>query len=150
MLCTCDFFKLYISIRAVGIIFTELVNTLPLVTQNSNAHQLSHLVKILKWRTEDLVDVNNYLRESGYNQNVGNQLKSSSKSYAVTNTVAELRKVFPQFTLSMLDLVASCLQLNPANRKNAEQLLHMKFFTEGRFSFHIDKLLEIRIKNDKM
>jgi hypothetical protein len=28
--------------------------------------------------------------------------------------------------------------------------LHMKFFTEGRFSFHIDKLLEIRIKNDKM
>lgn len=121
-----------------------------MVTQNSNAHQLSHLVKILKWKADDLVDVNNYLRKFGFDQNVGTHLKSSSKSYNVANTVTELRKVLPRFTLSMLDLVASCLQLNPANRKNAAQLLHMKFFTKGRFSLYFDKLLEIRIKNEKM
>lgn len=129
---------------------TELVDTLPLVTQNSNARQLSSLGKLLKWGADELVDVHKYLNKSGVDRNLRTQPGSSSKSYTVANTAAELRKMFPRWTSSILDLVTNCLQLKPENRKTAAQLLNMKFFTGGRFSLNFDELLEFKIKNDNM
>lgn len=139
---------MYNRTHVVGIILTELVSGYPLVTENSEENQFSCLAEELKWGADDLVDFSEKCRNSGIIRNF--EQRSSSKSYAVANTATDLRKLFPMWTRSMLDIVSNCLQLNPVNRKNATQLLNMKFFTQENFALKFDKLLESKIKQDNL
>ncbi|XP_025207209.1 probable cell division protein kinase ECU08_0230 [Melanaphis sacchari] len=137
-----------VDIWSVGILFTELVNKMPLVTEDTIISQLYGITKILGNNNCDLAVVDKYLRKHGFSLNLEANFKPLSQSYTVSKTAMALRKVYDWWPTHLMEIVTYCLQFNPNNRKNAVQLLDMKFFTAGTFLLRFNKELNIKLKND--
>lgn len=116
----------------LGILFTELTSQYPLVTEETIIQQLYGIANILCCEGIDLAPIGKYLKKHGTSLNIKkHRQKLSSKSYIVTNTAIALQKVYKEWPTCLLEIVAHCLQLNPVHRKNAKQLLSMKFFASN-------------------
>lgn len=143
------FLYLYLFILLLGILFTELTSQYPLVTEETIINQLYGIASILCCEGIDVTPIDKYLKKHGTSLNMKkHRQKISSKSYTITNTALVLKKVYNQWPTCLLEIVAHCLQLNPVYRKNAEQLLNMKFFTVGTFTSNLNKELKIKLKHD--
>lgn len=129
--------------------FTELVNQIPLVTKHTTVSQLYGITEILGCKGGDLKVIEKYLSNHNISLNIENHQGPLSKSYTFSNTAIALRKVYTQWPTHLLEIVAHCLQLDPANRKNAAQLLDMEFFTVGNFTSNFDKKLEVILEYDR-
>lgn len=139
----------YYIINMIGILFTELISKLPLVTESTIVGQLYGIAKILDCEGDELAVINNYLSKHNVSLNIVSQKVSLSKSYTVVKTALALRNVYVQWPTHLLEIVAHCLQLNPANRKSAAQLMNMEFFTVGTFTTRFAKELEIKLERDQ-
>lgn len=129
--------------------FTELVNKLPLVTENTIIRQLYSITKLLGCNNHNITVINKYLYKHGIGINLENQQEQPShKSYIIFNTAKTLRKVYPTWPIHLFKIVAHCLQLNPTDRLSAAQLLDLEFFTTGTFMLNFDKILENKLKYD--
>lgn len=133
----------------IGILFTELVSKLPIVTESTTVGQLYGIAKILNCEANELTVINNYLSKHNVSLNIVPQQVSLSKSYKVVKTALALRSVYAQWPTHLLEIVAHCLQLNPANRKSAAQLMKMEFFTVGSFTTRFAKEIEIKLERDQ-
>jgi len=132
----------------IGILFTELVDKMPLVTEDTIISQLYGIIKILGCDNCDLIVVDKYLRKNGFSLNLEASYAPLSQSYIVSKTAMALRKVYACWPIYLVEIVTYCLQFNPVNRKNAAQLLDMKFFTAGTFLQRFNKEIKIKLKND--
>lgn len=141
--------RLYYSITTIGILFTELISKMPLVTESTIVSQLYGIAKILNCEGNELAVINNYLRKHNVILNMVPQQGPLSKSYRVVKTALALRNVYAHWPAHLLEIVSHCLQLNPANRKSAAQLLNMEFFTVGTFTTRFSKELKIKLDRDK-
>lgn len=143
-------YTLYLDIVCyfIGILFTELVNKMPLVAEDTIASQLYGITKILGCENCDLIVVDKYLRKHGHSLNLEASYTAMSQSYTASKTAMALRKVYACWPIYLLEIVTYCLQFNPVNRKNAAQLLDMKFFTAGTFLSRFNKEMKIKLKFD--
>ncbi|XP_016659106.1 cyclin-dependent kinase-like 2 [Acyrthosiphon pisum] len=137
-----------VDIWSVGILFTELVNKMPLVAEDTVTSQLYGITKILGCDNCDLIVVDKYLRKHGYSLNLEASYAPLSQSYTASKTAMALRKVYACWPIYLVEIVTYCLQFNPVNRKNAAQLLDMKFFTAGTFLSRFNKEMKIKLKYD--
>lgn len=128
--------------------FTELVSKMPLVSEDTIISQLYGITKILGCDNCDLIVVDKYLRKHGFSLNLEASYTPLSQSYTVSKTAMALRKVYTCWPIYLIEIVTYCLQFNPVNRKNAAQLLDMKFFTAGTFLSRFNKEMKIRLKDD--
>lgn len=142
--------QLYMNIVCyfIGILFTELVNKMPLVAEDTITSQLYGITKILGCDNYDLIVVDNFLRKHGYSLNLEASYAPLSQSYTASKTAMALRKVYACWPIYLVEIVTYCLQFNPVNRKNAAQLLDMKFFTAGTFLSRFNKKMKIKLKYD--
>lgn len=131
----------------IGIMFTELAGRMPLVTENTTIDQLHCIIKILNCGVEESILFDRYLRK---HRIVLSATTMRSKSYTLANTASALRQKYTQWPTHLLEIVAHCLQLNPSNRKNADQLLNMDFFTSRTFLLFFHNDLEIKLMHDSM
>lgn len=134
-----------------GILFTELVDNMPLVTQQTADGQLCGIFEILGNNDRNTKVIIRHLRKHGIDLRGKNYKQQPlSKSYMISNTALALRKVYPDWPTLLLEIVSHCLQLNPADRMNAAQLLDMEYFTIGMFNSKFDIELEKRQAYDKI
>jgi len=124
-------------------LFTELVNKFPLVTEETTVDQLHGIAEKLNCDSDELTIINKYLHKHDVIVNIVSQQGPLSKSYTFSNTALALQKVYAEWPIHLLEVVAHCLQLNPKNRKTAAQLLSMDFFTFGTFTSDFSKELFI-------
>jgi hypothetical protein len=135
--------------NCIGILFTELINKMPLVTEDTIISQLYGITKILGNENCDLTVIDKYLRKHGCSLNLeASSHAPLSQSYTISKTAMALRKVYTWWPTYLMEIVTYCLQFNPNNRKNAAQLLDMKFFTAGTFLLRFNKELKIKLEND--
>lgn len=132
----------------IGILFTELIDKMPLVAEDTIISQLYGITKKLGCENCDLIVVDKYLRKHGFSLNLEASYAPLSQSYIVSKTAMALRKVYAYWPIYLVEIVTYCLQFNPVNRKNAAQLLDMKFFTAGTFLSRFNKEIKIKLKND--
>ncbi|VVC29270.1 Protein kinase domain,Protein kinase-like domain,Protein kinase, ATP binding site,Serine/threonine- [Cinara cedri] len=150
MLMELKIYDTMVDIWSVGILFTELVNRWPLVTEETIDYQLYGIIEILGCKDHNSIVINEYLHNRGIELSIENQQEQPlCKSYTISNTALALRRVYPEWPTDLLKIVAHCLQLNPVDRMNAAQLLNMEFFTTGMFMTNFDKELENKLKYDK-
>lgn len=117
-----------------------------MVTEDTIIDQLYRIIKILGYGSDDLTLFEKYLRKYGIVLKI---TASPSKSYIFSSTALALKKLYGKWPTCLLEVVTHCLQLNPANRKNAAQLLNMVFFTGEAFSL-FERELKIKLEYDKM
>lgn len=132
----------------IGILITELINKMPLVAEDTIISQLYGITKILGSNNCDLTVVDEYLRKHGFSLNLEASHAPLSQSYIISKTAMALRKVYAWWPGYLMEIITYCLQFNPNNRKNAAQLLEMKFFTAGTFLLRFNKELKIMLDND--
>ncbi|XP_022161581.1 cyclin-dependent kinase-like 2 [Myzus persicae] len=137
-----------VDIWSVGILFTELIDKMPLVAEDTIISQLYGITKKLGCENCDLIVVDKYLRKHGFSLNLEASYAPLSQSYIVSKTAMALRKVYAYWPIYLVEIVTYCLQFNPVNRKKAAQLLDMKFFTAGTFLSRFNKEIKIKLKND--
>lgn len=70
----------------------------------------------------------------------------NDESYAVVDTVSALRRVYAEWPVRMLYMVACCLLLDPGRRRSAAQLLRAEFFTTDSFSARFDRELRVVLR----
>lgn len=134
--------------HCIGILFTELVSKMPLVAEDTIISQLYGITKLLGCNKHDLTVVDNYLRKHGFSLNLEASYAPVSQSYIVSRTSMALRKAYTSWPIYLVEIVTYCLQFNPVNRKNAAQLLDMKFFTAGTFLSHFNKEMKMKLKDN--